>query len=90
VTVAFVSGDITFYRKVSSEPVCDRLLFFIDDVEKGQWSGDQNWAEVSVPVAEGTHVFEWVYTKDSSMGGGSDTAWIDDITFPGGPAPVVP
>jgi hypothetical protein len=90
VVLACASGDITFYCKVSSEPVFDLLMFSIDGVEKGRWSGDQDWAAVSFPVAVGTHVFEWVYAKDRSSSRGSDAAWIDDITFPVGPAPVVP
>jgi hypothetical protein len=90
VVLACVSGDIAFYRKVSSEPICDLLIFSIDGVEKGRWSGDQDWAAVSFPAAAGTHTFEWVYTKDSSSTRGSDAAWIDDITFPLSPAPAVP
>jgi hypothetical protein len=91
---ACVSGEITFYCKVSSEPICDLLIFSIDGVERGRWSGEQDWAEVSFPVAAGTHTFAWAYAKDSSGSRGSDTAWIDDITFPPGarafPQPPVP
>ena len=77
-----VSGNITFYRKVSSESGCDYLKFYIDGAEKGKWSGEEDWAEVSFPVTAGTRTFEWTYSKDSSDSGGDDTAWIDDIEFP--------
>jgi hypothetical protein len=87
---ACVSGDITFYCRVSSEPIFDLLIFSIDGIKQGEWSGNQDWTAVSFPVAAGTHVFEWVYVKDSSASQGSDAAWIDDITFPLGLAPAVP
>ena len=90
VALACVSGDIAFYRKVLSEPICDLLLFSIDGVEKGRWSGEQDWTAMSFPVAAGMHVFEWAYVKDSSSSRSSDAAWIDDITFPLGPAPAAP
>ncbi len=82
VNVQCVSGDITFYRKVSSELGFDYLKFYIDWEEQGDWSGELYWAEVSFPVNEGTRTFEWTYSKDHSASGGDDTAWIDDITFP--------
>ncbi len=77
-----VSGNISFYRKVSSEPGCDLLQFYIDGVEKGNWSGEEDWDEVAFPVTAGRRIFEWTYSKDSSISAGDDTAWIDDIVFP--------
>jgi len=58
VTIDCGSGDITFYRKVSSESNFDHLKFYIDGVEKGSWSGEEDWAEVSFPVDEGTRTFK--------------------------------
>ena len=82
VSVDCVSGDITFYRRVSSESCCDHLKFKVDGVQEGSWSGEENWTEVSFPVDEGTRTFEWTYSKDDSVSEGDDTAWIDDIVFP--------
>jgi len=82
VSVECISGDITFYRKVSSEPACDYLKFYIDGVEMVKWSGMEDWKEISFPVAAGVRTFEWTYSKDSSISRGSDTAWIDEIVFP--------
>ncbi|MHC4509003.1 MAG: Omp28-related outer membrane protein [Planctomycetota bacterium] len=76
-------GDVSFYCRVSSESRFDYLRFSIDGVEKGQWSGEQDWTQVSFPVNEGTRTFEWTYLKDGSASEGDDTAWIDDIVFPG-------
>ncbi len=82
VTLDCVSGNITFYRKVSSESDFDYLQFSIDGVKKSRWSGEEDWAEVSFPVTAGTRTFEWTYSKDGSVSEGDDTAWIDDIVFP--------
>jgi len=82
ITLDCVSGDISFYRKVSSESGYDYLKFYIDDTEKGEWSGEQEWEQVSFPVEAGTRTFTWTYSKDGSASEGSDTAWIDDIVFP--------
>ena len=82
VTLDCISGNITFYRKVSSESRCDYLKFYIDGVRKGRWSGEEDWAQVSFDVTAGTRTFEWTYSKDGSESEGYDTAWIDDIVFP--------
>jgi len=77
-----VAGDVTFWRKVSSESGYDFLKFFIDTIELGSWSGNLDWAEITYPVSAGQHTFTWRYSKDYSTIGGSDCAWIDDIVFP--------
>ncbi|UCC96528.1 MAG: Omp28-related outer membrane protein [Phycisphaerales bacterium] len=83
VTLDCTSGDITFYCRVSSESGCDHLLFYIDGVKQGEWSGEQDWIWESYQVNEGTRTFAWTYSKDDSDSDGNDTAWIDDIVFPG-------
>ena len=80
-TLDCVSGYISFYRKVSSESDFDYLKFYIDGVQKGAWSGEDDWSEVSFPIDEGMRTFEWTYSKDGSVSEGEDTAWIDDIAF---------
>jgi len=82
VTLDCLSGDVSFFCKVSSESGFDCLYFYIDGVKQDQWSGEQRWIQVSFPVTTGTRTFEWTYTKDGSESGGDDTAWIDDIIFP--------
>ena len=77
-----ISGDISFYCKVSSERDCDRLEFYIDGIRQDKWSGEKDWAEVSFPVTAGRRTFEWTYSKDGSESIDDDTAWIDDIVFP--------
>ncbi len=76
------AGNVSFARRVSSEPDYDFLRFFIDDVEMGAWSGDVAWSEVSFPVTEGIHELSWVYAKDEVGAQGLDRAWVDEISLP--------
>ena len=77
-------GEISFWKKTSSETNCDKLLFYIDNTEMGAWSGyqSQEWGKVSFPISAGTHLLRWVYSKDSSSAQGEDCVWVDDIQFP--------
>jgi len=77
-----ISGNISFYCKISSELGYDLLRFSIDGIEQDSWSGNEDWTEVSFPVTEGRRTFEWTYSKDDSVSDGDDTAWIDNIIFP--------
>ena len=78
------AGELTFMYKVSSENNYDKLHFFMDNQEKGTWSGTSmtGFEQFTQPVTVGQHTFKWSYTKDSSVNSGSDCAWIDDIVFP--------
>ncbi len=83
-------GDISFFRKVSSEVGYDFLIFKIDGEPIDSWSGIQNWAMVSYPITTGYHLLSWTYDKDSSQSSGYDKAWIDYIQFPAAPADPTP
>jgi hypothetical protein len=81
-TEVLADGDLSFYRKVSSEAEWDFLRFYIDDNMVGEWSGELNWEIVSYPVTQGLHTFRWVYEKDGYLSNGDDCAWVDYIVFP--------
>lgn len=84
-------GEITFFRKVSSESNYDYLRFYINGQMQEEWSGEVSWSEVSFPVPAGDDTeFKWAYEKDYSVSSGSDCAWIDYIVFPGTGATAVP
>ncbi len=82
------AGDISFYRKVSSETNYDKLFFKINGtiMNGSGWSGEQGWEQFTYRVSPGNNTFSWEYTKDVSASSGSDCAWIDFIVFPGGAA----
>lgn len=76
------NDSIAFYFKVSSETNYDKLFFYIDNVEKNNWSGNVGWTRAQYAVTEGTHTFRWKYMKDTSVASGSDCAWIDFVILP--------
>ena len=75
-------GEISFYRKVSSEEDYDILYFTIDTDLKGEWSGEVPWGQVSFVLTPGVHELYWTYNKDGYVNSGSDCAWLDNIVFP--------
>ena len=76
------AGNVSFYKKVSSENNYDYLKFYIDGTMKGDWSGEVDWSQESYAVTTGTHIFKWEYSKDGSQSNGSDCAWVDYVEFP--------
>ncbi|MDP2172898.1 MAG: C25 family cysteine peptidase [Candidatus Cloacimonadaceae bacterium] len=77
------AGNISFWKKVSSEQSYDYLRFYINGVLKNQWSGtNDNWSQITYPVNPGNNLFKWEYLKDGLVSSGQDCAWIDDIVFP--------
>lgn len=86
-------GEISFYKKVSSESNWDYLRFYINNVEQDEWSGTVAWSQETYPVTAGTDIeFKWTYEKDGSVSSGDDCVWIDEIIFPaagGGDAPII-
>ena len=75
-------GNMTFMYKVSSEQSYDKLHFYMDNQEKGVWSGNGSWEQFTQPVTVGQHTFKWEYTKDGSVNSNDDCGYIDDIMFP--------
>ncbi len=83
ITAEVLTEDsISFHFRVSSEADYDFLIFYIDNVSKGQWSGEWGWSYASYPVTTGLHTFKWIYKKDSWMSSGGDCAWVDYVSFP--------
>jgi len=76
------NGEISFYKKISTEAGRDKLTFYIDNIAMDNWSGEVEWSREAFPVSAGTHKFKWIYQKDSSGSYGDDCCWIDDVQFP--------
>ena len=75
-------GSISYFYKVSSEQGFDFLTFYLDGVQMNTKSGEIDWSQQQYPISPGIHSFQWTYTKDGSISGGDDCAWLDLISFP--------
>lgn len=75
-------GTLSFWWKVSSEQNYDKLSLAVDGMEIANISGEQGWAQKTVPVTgSGTHTVVWTYHKDGSVSGGSDCGWVDQVVW---------
>lgn len=81
ITRATQATEISFFRKNSSEFKYDKLHFYIDNEDMGEWSGARPWSEEHYPLTQGTHTFKWAYIKDGSVSLPPDCAWIDDVNI---------
>ncbi len=79
---ALTDGQVSFFRKVSSEVGYDFLKFYIDNAEFGSWDGDLDWGEEIFFLSSGTHTLSWSFEKDYSVSNGSDCGWVDFINLP--------
>ena len=77
-----IDGEISFYKKTSTETNYDKLFFYIDNIEKNNLSGTGDWTLETYQITAGTHTLKWTYTKDISVDGGQDCVWIDLVTLP--------
>ena len=81
-------GTLAFWWKVSSEASFDYLRYLSNGVEVAAISGEQNWQQKSYPLGPGVHTLKWRYSKDGSARFGSDSGWLDQVTFT--PASIPP
>ena len=85
-TIDFAAaGTIAFFHKEGCEGTFDGLSFYIDTTLQQEWTGTNDWAEATFPVAAGVHQMRWVYGKDGSVDVAPDKAWVDDIRTDGTP-----
>ena len=77
-------GTLSFWYKVSSESVCDKLIFYIDGTNRLTKSGTSisSWQQFTCVVSNNTqHVCKWTYSKDGSISSGGDCCWIDKVEW---------
>ena len=83
-------GEMSYFGKISCEQNWDYGYFYIDGVQKAQYTGVSNWAEKKFDITAGTHTFMWQYTKDGSVNANDDRFYVDYITFYRRPEPPQP
>ena len=80
-STVFGPGTLSFWWKVSSEEDYDKLRYTFDGGSEVVISGEVGWEQKTYPIAAGSHVLRWNYTKDGSTVSGSDSAWLDTVVF---------
>jgi hypothetical protein len=76
------NGNISFNYKTDSEANFDKLIFYIDGVEQGSWSGITEETSQTYFVTAGLRTFLWRYQKNVTGTSGADAVWLDCISFP--------
>ena len=72
-------ASLSFYQKVSSQASSDTLKFMINGAVKSTISGTVNWQQKLFTLPTGTSTLQWKYSKNATVDGGSDAAWVDKI-----------
>ena len=81
VTIVDGPGFLSFWWSVSSELNWDFLRFYIDEAPTDEISGLEDWAEIRIPIPDGTHALKWVYEKDPIFSVGADAGWVDQVVY---------
>ena len=81
-------GTLSFWWKVSSETNNDYASFSLDGVEQSRISGTVNWQQQTDYLTPGTHTLLWDYSKNATVNGGSDAAWLDQVSYTNGSTPA--
>jgi hypothetical protein len=86
-TITNGPGQLSFWWKVSSEFLWDKLEFSIDGVVQGYGIyGEVDWEEMNYFIPVGNHLVRWSYSKDVGVSAGQDCGWVDQVSFvPEGP-----
>lgn len=73
-------ANLGFWWKVSSESGWDWLSFSVDGSLSNRISGEVDWQQQTFAIPAGTHRLTWTYSTDSSVLGGQNLAWVDQVT----------
>ncbi|MCX6878583.1 MAG: hypothetical protein NTW21_32930 [Verrucomicrobia bacterium] len=79
-TTVFGAGVLSFWYQVSSEKSYDYLAFWLDHIPRFSASGEVGWTKFEGIVGPGEHPVLWSYSKNGSVVGGRDAAWVDQLT----------
>ena len=74
-------AQLSFWYKVSSEGFFDALVIYVNGGFYAEYDGEIDWTEEVINLNAGINTITWSYEKDGSAFEGSDTAWIDDVSF---------
>ena len=82
-TVVAGPGTLTFYWKVSSYPLYNKLSLYLDTASIGNISGGGDWTQKTLSIPAGLHTITWEYSKTTAQTSPlvSDNAWLDKVVY---------
>ena len=81
------NSRISFALRTSSEAVNDFLYFETDETRlietftAAEGASLRNWEQLELLILSGTSNLRWCYTKNDSISEGSDSGWLDALSF---------
>lgn len=72
---------IRFQMKISSEPLNDKLSYYINGLYVENVSGEIDWTAKEFDLPKATNTFRWVYNKNDNILNGDDCVWIDQVEY---------
>jgi hypothetical protein len=80
-------GTVSFWWKVSSEPVNDQFRFYVGATEQARITGEVDWQLQTYTVPAGVQLLKWRYSKSGGSTAGLDQGWVDQIRYTPDTAP---
>ena len=79
--------QFSFWRKISCYNSTSYAVFrVIVDNASYDYCGEHDWAKMTFLLIPGSHVITWQFWREYGYDGGSNCAWVDDISF----EPIMP
>ena len=76
-----INDKFSFDHKTSTDDG-DILIFTLNGMEMGSWSGISNWEHEELDLPAGTHLIRFSFKKDDEGSAGEDAVMIDNLHFP--------
>lgn len=76
-------GTLKFYWRVHTQPIADKLKFFVDDSQHDEITGFVDWHQEVLDIDDGFHNLRWAYEKYDWQIIGSNSGWLDKVEFSG-------
>ncbi len=74
-------GTLSFWWRVSSETNSDWLSFSTNGAAQASLSGETDWQQQVVYLAEGPQTLRWTYAKSARGTSGQDAGWLDEVSY---------
>ena len=81
-------GTISYYRRADTE-AGDTLSFSAGGSTVDTVSGNSGWQARSYAIPAGVQTLRWTFARNASGSGGSDTVWLDRVSWSAAAGPTI-